>query len=96
MRPDSSPTARALMTMEAIRDEPGITADRLAERLGVTSRAVRRYVGTLRDADIPVESTRGPAGGYRLGRGTRLPPIVFSGAGSTGPFAAAGTSNTQP
>ncbi len=70
--------------MEAIQDQPGITADRLAARLGVTSRAVRRYVDILRQAEIPVESARGPAGGYRLGRGTRLPPLVFSGAEALG------------
>ena len=29
-------------------------------------------------AGIPVESARGPYGGYRLGRGTRLPPVVFT------------------
>ncbi|WP_030527173.1 WYL domain-containing protein [Phycicoccus jejuensis] len=84
MRPDTSPAARALITMEAIQDEPGITAERLAERLGVSARAVRRYVGILRDAEVPVESTRGPAGGYRLGRGTRLPPLVFSSAEALG------------
>ena len=32
----------------------------------------------LREAGIPVESARGPYGGYRLGRGTRLPPVVFT------------------
>ncbi len=84
MRPDTSPTARALLTMEAIQDQPGITADRLAARLGVTSRAVRRYIDILRQAEIPVESVRGPSGGYRLGRGTRLPPLVFSGAEALG------------
>lgn len=84
MRPDTSPAARALITMEAIQDQPGITAERLAERLGVSARAIRRYVGILRDAEIPVESTRGPAGGYRLGRGTRLPPLVFSSAEALG------------
>jgi predicted DNA-binding transcriptional regulator YafY len=78
VRPDTSPAARALITMEAIQDEPGITAERLAGRLGVSARAVRRYVDILRQADIPVESTRGQAGGYRMGRGTRLPPLVFS------------------
>lgn len=46
--------------------------------LGVTERAARRYVGILREAGIPVESTRGPYGGYRLGRGTRLPPVIFT------------------
>jgi predicted DNA-binding transcriptional regulator YafY len=78
MRPDTSPTARALLTLELLQGSPGITADRLADKLGVTERAVRRYVGILREAGIPVESVRGPYGGYRIGRGLRLPPLVFT------------------
>ncbi len=64
--------------MEILRTRPGATADELAASLGVTERAARRYIGILREAGIPVESTRGPYGGYRLGRGTRLPPVVFT------------------
>lgn len=78
MDADTSPTARALLALEALQNSPGITADRLAERLGVTDRAARRYVSILREAGIPVESSRGPYGGYRLGRGVRLPPLTFS------------------
>ena len=84
MRPDASPTARALMALELIQGSPGITADRLADKLGVTERATRRYVGILREAGIPVESVRGPYGGYRLGRGVRLPPLMFSSAEALG------------
>ena len=73
-----SPTARALSALEFLQTRPGATADELARRLGVTERAVRRYVGILREAGIPVESVRGPYGGYRLGRGTRLPPVSFT------------------
>ncbi|MEU4678448.1 WYL domain-containing protein [Micromonospora sp. NPDC023737] len=73
-----SPTARALRALEILYERPGTTADQLASLLGVTERAARRYVGILREAGIPVESTRGPYGGYRLGRGTRLPPVVFT------------------
>lgn len=75
---DLSPTARALRAMEILRNRPGTTADELAAGLGVTERAARRYVGILREAGVPVESARGPHGGYRLGRGTRLPPVVFT------------------
>lgn len=78
MPTDLSPTARALRTMEILQARPGATADELAASLGVTERAARRYVGILREAGIPVTSTRGPYGGYRLGRGTRLPPVVFT------------------
>ncbi|MEW9550400.1 helix-turn-helix transcriptional regulator [Nonomuraea sp. NPDC050783] len=78
MPSDLSPTARALRAMEILRARPGVTAGELAAGLGVTERAARRYVGILREAGIPVESARGPYGGYRLGRGTRLPPVAFT------------------
>jgi predicted DNA-binding transcriptional regulator YafY len=73
-----SPTARALRALEVLQTRPGTTANELADRLGVTERAARRYVEILREADIPVSSARGPHGGYRLGRGTRLPPVTFT------------------
>jgi predicted DNA-binding transcriptional regulator YafY len=79
MPSEPSPTARALRALEFLQSRPaGARAEELAERLGVTDRAVRRYIGILREAGIPVDSIRGPHGGYRLGRGTRLPPVVFT------------------
>jgi predicted DNA-binding transcriptional regulator YafY len=81
---DLSPTARALRTLEILQARPGTTAGDLAARLGVTERAARRYVGILREAGIPVQSARGPHGGYRLGRGTRLPPVRFTQAEALG------------
>ncbi|MCY7395498.1 MAG: HTH domain-containing protein, partial [Nocardioides sp.] len=81
---EMSPTARALRTLEILQNRPGCTADQLAERLGVTDRAARRYIAILREAGIPVESVRGPYGGYRLGRGVRLPPLVFTAAEALG------------
>jgi predicted DNA-binding transcriptional regulator YafY len=81
---DASPTARALLTLELVQCSPGITAGRIAERLGVSERAARRYVGILREAGIPIESVRGAYGGYRLGRGLRLPPLLFSAAEALG------------
>jgi exodeoxyribonuclease V alpha subunit len=76
--PEASPTARALLALELLQANPGITADRLATRLGVSDRAARRYVAVLREAGVPVESVRGPYGGYRIGRGLRLTPLVFT------------------
>ena len=84
MNPDVSPTARALLALELIQGSPGITADRLAGKLGVSGRAARRYVGILREADIPIESVRGPHGGYRVGRSLRLPPLMFTAAEALG------------
>ena len=84
MRLDASPTARALLALELVQDAPGITADRLADKLGVSDRAARRYIEILREAGIPIESTRGQYGGYRLGRGVRLPPLMFTAAEALG------------
>ncbi len=80
----TSPTARALLALELIQAEPGITATRLAGSLGVTERAARRYVGILREAEIPILSVRGVHGGYSVGRGVRLPPLVFSSTEALG------------
>ncbi len=78
MTAETSPTARALLALELVQGQPGITAERIAERLGVTARAARRYIAILREAGIPIASVSGPAGGYRPGRGLRLPPLLFS------------------
>jgi predicted DNA-binding transcriptional regulator YafY len=84
MNSDASPTARALLTLELIQGSPGITAERLADKLGVSERAARRYVSILREADVPIESVRGPYGGYRVGRGIRLPPLMFTAVEALG------------
>jgi predicted DNA-binding transcriptional regulator YafY len=84
MPADLSPTSRALRALEILQNRPGTTAGELAEGLGVTERAARRYVAILREAGIPVESARGKHGGYRLGRGTRLPPVSFTQAEALG------------
>ena len=80
----TNPTARALLCLQLLQESPGTTAERLGERLGVSSRAARRYVGILREAGIPVESVRGPYGGYRVGRGLRLPPLTFTASEALG------------
>ncbi|XVV06599.1 helix-turn-helix transcriptional regulator [Actinosynnema sp. CA-248983] len=80
MSPDVSPTARALLALEVLQGSPGITADRLGDKLGVSERAARRYVGILREAGVPIESERGPYGGYRVGRGLRPPLLMFTAA----------------
>lgn len=84
VKADVSPTARALLALELVQGSPGITADRLADKLGVSERAARRYVGILREAGIPIDSVRGPYGGYRVGRGLRLPPLMFSATEALG------------
>jgi predicted DNA-binding transcriptional regulator YafY len=79
-----SPTAKILRALEMLQSSPGITADELARRLDVSDRAVRRYVAIMREADIPVESSRGRDGGYQLGRSLRPPPLMFTAAEALG------------
>ena len=81
--PDS-PTARALLAFELIQNRPGLTGDELATHLGVSDRAARRYVSILREAGLPVDSTSGRYGGYSVGRGARVPPLMFDTAEALG------------
>jgi predicted DNA-binding transcriptional regulator YafY len=53
------------------------SADELAERLEVTTRTVRRDVTRLRSYGYPIEAFAGHGGGYQLGAGATLPPLVF-------------------
>ncbi|WP_030265013.1 helix-turn-helix transcriptional regulator [Streptomyces sp. NRRL B-24484] len=74
----SRPTGRVLTLLELLQSGGTRTVAELADRLGVEGRTVRRYVDQLIDLDVPVESVRGRYGGYRLGRGYRLPPLMLS------------------
>ena len=49
----------------------------LSERLKVTPRTLRRDVDRLRSLGYPVNSTSGAAGGYQLGAGATLPPLLL-------------------
>lgn len=49
----------------------------LAERLEITDRTLRRDVDRLRSLGYPVEATSGVAGGYQLGAGASLPPLLL-------------------
>jgi predicted DNA-binding transcriptional regulator YafY len=53
------------------------TGPELAERLDVTTRSVRRDVERLRALGYPVHATQGVGGGYRLGAGKALPPLLL-------------------
>jgi len=69
--------ARLLRLLSLFQARPSWTAPELAERLEVTSRTVRRDVHKLRELGYPVDAEPGPHGGYRLGRGALLPPLLL-------------------
>ncbi|MFB4319850.1 helix-turn-helix transcriptional regulator [Actinomadura sp. 21ATH] len=65
---------RLLSLLQTPREWPG---SELADRLDVSTRTVRNDIERLRALGYPVHATRGSAGGYRLGAGTRLPPLLL-------------------
>ncbi|MFF8954624.1 helix-turn-helix transcriptional regulator [Streptomyces sp. NPDC014894] len=65
---------RLLSLLQAHREWPGAE---LARRLGVTPRTVRRDVDRLRELGYPVNATPGTGGGYQLGAGAELPPLLL-------------------
>lgn len=74
----SRPTGRVLTLLELLQSGGTRTVAELADRLGVDGRTVRRYVDHLIDLGVPVESVRGRYGGYRVGPGHRVPPLMFT------------------
>src|SRR5436190_14060462 len=65
---------RLLALLQARRDWPG---PELADRLGVSPRTLRRDMDKLRNLGYPVDAVPGAAGGYRLGAGAALPPLLL-------------------
>lgn len=72
------PTTRVLTILELLQAHGSMSGAELAERLEVDRRTVRRYVTMLQDLGIPIEGTRGLAGGYRLRPGFKLPPLMLN------------------
>jgi predicted DNA-binding transcriptional regulator YafY len=73
----SDTPARLLALLSLLQSRPLWNGTELAGRLGVTTRTIRNDVDRLRGLDYPVEATRGSAGGYRLGAGAKLPPLLL-------------------
>jgi predicted DNA-binding transcriptional regulator YafY len=65
---------RLASLLQSRRHWPGAA---LAEELGVDARTMRRDVDRLRELGYPVEASSGVGGGYALGRGADLPPLVL-------------------
>ena len=70
-------SARLLRLLSLLQSRRDWTGAELAERLGVGLRTVRRDIDRLRGLGYPVDATPGVAGGYRLGVGAALPPLLL-------------------
>ena len=63
-----------LAMLQARRDWSG---QDLASRLEVSTRTIRTDIERLRELGYPVEATPGVGGGYRLGHGATMPPLLL-------------------
>ncbi len=73
----NDPTGRVLQLLSLLQTHRLWRGAELAERLDVTERTVRRDIDRLRVLGYPVDATSGSDGGYRLGAGAHLPPLLF-------------------
>lgn len=73
----SDTAARLLALLSLLQARPEWNGTELASRLGVSTRTVRNDIDRLRELGYPVDATRGAAGGYRLGAGGKLPPLLL-------------------
>ncbi|MGJ7499781.1 helix-turn-helix transcriptional regulator [Variovorax sp. ZT5P49] len=72
-----SASARLIRLLSLFQAQRSWTGADLAARLDITERTLRRDVDRLRSLGYTVDSTSGVAGGYRLGAGAALPPLLL-------------------
>jgi predicted DNA-binding transcriptional regulator YafY len=72
------PIMRVLTVLEILEARDHVTGAELARRLEVDLRTVQRYIVRLKDLHIPIDSSPGVGGAYRLRPGYRLPPLLLT------------------
>ena len=70
-------SARLLRLLGLLQSRRDWTGNQLAERLGVSARTVRTDVERLRTLGYAVDAVPGVGGGYRLGVGAAVPPLLL-------------------
>ncbi|PVE17931.1 MULTISPECIES: helix-turn-helix transcriptional regulator [unclassified Arthrobacter] len=70
-------SARLLHLLSLLQLRREWTGSALADRMDVTERTVRRDIGKLRTLGYPIHASPGVAGGYQLGAGAQLPPLLL-------------------
>ncbi len=70
-------SARLLRLLSLFQGRRYWSGGDLAARLEVTSRTLRRDVDKLRTLGYPIHSTSGSEGGYQLGAGAEMPPLLL-------------------
>jgi len=75
--PAAMTSQRLLALLSLLQSNREWPAPSLAFRLSISERTIRRDIDRLRELGYTIETTRGPEGGYRLGAGEQLPPLLF-------------------
>ncbi|QYN34726.1 YafY family transcriptional regulator [Pseudonocardia sp. DSM 110487] len=70
-------SARLLRLLSLLQSRREWTGPELAQRLEVSERTIRNDIDRLRSLGYPVDANRGAVGGYRLGAGAQLPPLLL-------------------
>lgn len=70
-------SARLLRLLSLFQTQRYWSGAGLSQRLEVTARTLRRDVDRLRSLGYPVHATPGAGGGYQLGAGATLPPLLL-------------------
>lgn len=70
-------SARLLRLLALLQARAFWSGADLAQQLKVTERTIRRDIDRLRSLGYPVRSSVGVAGGYQLGAGASLPPLLL-------------------
>ncbi|WP_116051825.1 helix-turn-helix transcriptional regulator [Amycolatopsis palatopharyngis] len=70
-------SARLLRLLALLQMRREWTGSELADRLEVSGRTVRNDIERLRALGYPVNATRGSVGGYQLGAGAAMPPLLL-------------------
>ncbi|GAB3253752.1 helix-turn-helix transcriptional regulator [Kineosporia babensis] len=68
---------RLLQLLSLLQTPREWSGPELAQRLSVSTRTIRHDIERLRSLGYPVDATRGSVGGYRLGAGADLPPLLL-------------------
>ncbi|MBP0459229.1 helix-turn-helix transcriptional regulator [Streptomyces montanisoli] len=87
-------SSRLLALLSLLQTHRDWSGERLAQRLDVTARTVRRDIDRLRELGYRITSVKGPAGGYRLDAGAHMPPLLFDDDQAVALAVALGTAAT--
>jgi predicted DNA-binding transcriptional regulator YafY len=71
-------SARLLRLLSLLQQRRHWSGQELAERLEVDARTLRRDIDKLRELGYPVHASAGVGGGYQLGAGSSVPPVLLN------------------